>query len=70
MKENIDKIIDDLINHEISKSTAKALLFGLHDVSGSNFIFDNVVEIDPEDSNLKTQLGIKLVDGHLSYDVD
>ena len=70
MKENIDKIIDDLINHEISKTTAKAMLLSLHNVSGSDFIFDDVSKLESERPRLQTQLGLKLVDGHLTYDVD
>ncbi len=70
MKENIDKIIDDLINHEISKTTAKAMLLSLHNVSGSDFIFDTRSKIDPELPKLQTQLGLKLVNGQLTYDVD
>ena len=70
MKENIDKIIDDLINHEISKTTAKAMLLSLHNVSGIDFIFNDVGKIKPELPQLQTQLGLKLVDGHLTYDVD
>ena len=70
MKEKIDKIIDDLINHEISKQQAKAMLLSLHNVSGIDFIFSDVGKIEPELPQLQTQLGLKLVDGHLTYDVD
>ena len=70
MKGQIDKIIDDLINHEISKSTATAMLFSLHNVSVSDFIFSDVGKIKLELPQFQTQLGFKLVDGHLTYDVD
>lgn len=70
MKDKIDKIIDDLINHEISKTTAKAMLLSLHNVSGSDFIFSDICKIEPERPQIQTQLGLKLVDGHLTYDVD
>lgn len=69
MREKIDKIIDDLIGSEISKQQAKVMLLSLHSVSGSEFIFD-VVKIEPELPRLETQLNLKLVDGHLTYDVD
>jgi len=70
MKENIDKIIDDLINHEISKQQAKAMLLSLHNVSGSDFIFDHSSKLEPELPQIKTQLPLKLVDGRLTYDFD
>ena len=70
MKEKIDKIIDDLINNEISKNTAKAMLLSLHNVSGIEFIFDDSSKLEPELPRIETQLPIKLVDGNLTYDVD
>lgn len=70
MKEKIDKIIDDLINHEISKQQAKSMLLSLHNVSGSDFIFDSVCKIEPERQGIIKQPSIKKVDGVLMYDYD
>lgn len=70
MKEKIDKMIDDLINHEISKTTAKAMLLSLHNVSGIDFIFNDVGKIKPELPQLQTQLELKLVDGETLYNTN